>query len=314
MEKKKQYKPNTCVSTYEFMEKFPNEETAIVYIENLRWQNGIVCPLCGSHEIIRNDTKHQHWCKKCRNHFSVRVNTIFHSSHIKLHKWLYAIYLVMTSRKGISSMQLSKEIGVTQKSAWYLQQRIREAFTEGDDSFLRGVVEIDESFFGGKNENRHAIKQLPAAVARDNKIKVVGARERGTGRVKSAVVGNVTGATLCDFTRSTVEQDSVICTDEAAGYNGLNDDYTHKTVNHSAKEYVDGMAYTNGIESFWAVLKRGFYGIHHWFSEKHAQRYVNEFAFRVYEGSCDRHSYDRMDSALTYFFLHRTTYRQIIDA
>ena len=143
---------------------------------------------------------------------------------------------------------------------------------------------------------------------------VVGIRERGTGRTRGVAVGNVTGHTLAGIVYENVEIDSVVCTDDFKGYSGITPDFTRMVVNHSAKIYVDGMAHTNGIESFWAVLKRGFYGVFHWFSSKHTQRYVNEFAFRMDKGSVRRHSYERMDSALAKMFKGRTTYNEIISA
>ena len=262
----------------------------------------------------------QYWCSTCRRHFTVRVNTIFHRSHVPLDKWLYAIYLITVARKGISSMQLSKEIGVTQKTAWYQAQRIREAFnayvTNGTDAdgILSGIVEVDEAYFGGRNDNRHERKRLSQPEVWENKTKVLVARERGTGRVRTAVVGNVTNETLTDFIYSNVTMGSVVCTDDFPCYTSIENDYVRKSVCHSAKEYVNGQAHTNGAESFWALLKRAFYGTYHYFSTKHAHCYTCEFAFRAHEGSCKRHSYERLDAALERIFTKRTTYKQIIAA
>ena len=228
----------------------------------------------------------------------------------------------MTSRKGISSVQLAQELGIRQGSAWYLLQRIREALGRNDDDtnggtgdgqdFLKGIVEIDEVYLGGKNENRHESRQLSPEKVHGLKTVVVGMRERGSGRTRGIIVGNVTGRTLTGIIYENVETDSVVCTDDFKGYSGITSDFTRMVVNHSAKVYVDGIAHTNGIESFWAVLKRGFYGVFHWFSSKHTQRYVNEFAFRMNKGSVRRHSYERIDSALIKMFKGRTTYNEIV--
>lgn len=217
----------------------------------------------------------------------------------------------MTERKGVSSVQLAQELGITQKSAWYMLQRIREALGKNDPSgsgggFLKDVVEVDEAYLGGKAENRHDGKSnLSKAV-------IVGLRERHTGRTRGFVVGNTTKPTLQGLVYENVVADSIVCTDDSMGYVGLNESFIHKSVNHSAKGYVDGMAHTNGIESFWAVLKRGFYGVFHWFTKKHTQRYVNEFSFRMDAGSVYHHTYDRVNSALEKMFLGRTTYAAII--
>lgn len=314
----RKYIPNTCVSQKQFRKDFPDQGTAQIYLENLRWRGKVVCPLCGGeHASLETRPGRYFWCPDCKGRFTVRTGTIFHRSHIPLDDWLYAIYLTMTSRKGISSMQLSKELGITQKTAWYLQQRIREAFSHGSEanSFLgelfSGEVEIDETYLGGRNDNRHESKKMSTAMAHESKTKVVGLRERATGRTRSFIVGNVVSQTLADIVYENVEMGSVVYTDDFAGYKGIENDYTRKVVNHSAKQFVDGMAHTNGIESHWATLKRGFYGIYHWFSLKHSQRYVDEFAFRMNEGSCSRHSYERMNSALSMMFTRRTTYKAI---
>ena len=321
---RQQYLPRTTVSAFEFLSRFPNEEVARKHIEQIRWKGQIICPYCGKHEISPRREAGYYRCRKCRQIFTVRVGTIFHRSHIPLHKWLYAIYLVMTSRKGVSSVQLAQELGIRQGSAWYLLQRIREALGRNDDdadgsagsgmNFLKGIVEIDEAYLGGRNENRHESKRFTQEEVREAKTMIVGMRERGTGRTRGVVVGNVAGHTLAGIVYENVETDSVVCTDYFRGYSGITPDFTRMVVNHSAKIYVDGMAHTNGIESFWAVLKRGFYGVFHWFSSKHTQRYVNEFAFRMDKGSVRRHSYERMDSVLVKMFKGRITYNEIISA
>jgi len=312
------YRPNTCVSAYEFFNRFPDQDTAQRHIEEIRWHGKPVCPFCGSEYVRLEPTTPGRYyrCYACGQRFTVRVGTIFHRSHIPLHKWLYAVYLVMASRKGISSVQLSKELGITQKSAWFMLQRIRHALGRDDDddpgnsgTFLREIVEVDEAYLGGKDENRHECKRHHAGIS--DKTIVVGMRERNSGRTRGFVVGNTRSETFAGLVFGTVEEGSVVCTDESSAYAGIEGSYIRRAVNHSAKQYVDDMSYTNGIESFWAVLKRGFYGVFHWFSEKHTQRYVDEFAFRMHEGSCKKHMYQRIDAVLVGAFKKRLTYKAL---
>jgi len=236
-------------------------------------------------------------------------------SHIPLDKWLYTFYLLLTSRKGISSLQLAKEIGITQKSAWFLLQRIREACgkkRDDDDQngFLTGIVEADEAYFGGKEANKHEHKKLKAGRGAVGKVAVLGMRERG-GRVKGKVLKNTGIDEIQGEITKSVAPDSALCTDEHSSYRGM-DQFCQFVVNHSAKEFVNGMAHTNGIESVWAVLKRGFYGTYHSFSGKHLQRYVDEFTFRLNEGNVKHHTMTRIDSLLETSVGVRITYRELI--
>jgi transposase-like protein len=222
----------------------------------------------------------------CRKNFSIRIGTIFEASHIPLHKWLYAMYLIVTSRKGISSMQLSKEIGITQRSAWFLVQRIRAACGNDDvKKILSGIVEVDEAYFGGIEKNKHESKKLKQGRGTVGKTAVIGLRERD-GNVVAKMIIATDKLTIQDIIKNHVQNTSVVCTDDFSAYEGLDSIYNHKTVNHSAKQYVDGMAHTNGIESVWSVLKRGFYGTFHKFSVKHLPLYIDEFAFRFNEAKC----------------------------
>ena len=213
--------------------------------------------------------------------YTVRTGTIFERSHVPLHKWIFAFYLVVTSRKGISSMQLSKEIGVTQKTAWFMLQRIREACNsnhDDDNGFLSGIVEADGVYIGGKESNKHESQKLKAGREIVGKTAVLGMRARA-GKVLARVIPDTSRDTVHQILNKYLSRDSVLVTDEHASYK--ESQFNHQVVNHSAKQYVDGMAHTNGIESVWAVLKRGFYGIYHSFSTKHLQRYVDEFCLSV---------------------------------
>src|ERR1700689_2015633 len=178
----------STISTFQLFEMFPDQETARTYLEGRLWPNGPRCPVCGMGERITARTGGFYRCNQCKEDFTVRTGTIFGRSHIPLHKWVYAMYLLVTARKGISSMQLAKEIGVTQKSAWFMLQRLREACSAPDNiDKLRGVIEIDEAFFGGKERNKHESKKLHAGRGAVGKTPVLGMRERG-GRTRTKVV------------------------------------------------------------------------------------------------------------------------------
>jgi transposase-like protein len=278
----------TTISLYDFFKRFPDETAARLYFENGRWASGKYCPHCGSFSVSEcvDHKPMAYRCKDCRKHFSVRTGTVLEQSRLPLQKWLMAIYMMTTARKGIPSTQMARELGITQKSAWFLAQRIRETWfaqsseiTEaGGGNKLSGEVEVDETFIGGKEKNKHANKKLHQGRGAVGKSIVVGVKQRG-GDVIASHISNTSAPTLQGFIGKNVEAQSIVYTDNFKSYNGLKG-YTHLSVNHSVGEYVREQAHTNGIESFWALLKRGYYGVYHHMSHKHLHRYVNEFSFR----------------------------------
>src|SRR5437870_10009767 len=261
----------------EFLEYFKDEETCREHFAAIRFRNGEYCPHCGHTEIYTFSNGKRYRCAKCRQDFTIKTGTVFGESKLPLKKWFIAIYLLSTTSKGISSVQLAKHVGVTQKTAWFMDHRIRKAMKQNKGQ-LFGKVEADETFIGGLEKNKHRSNRVHAGTGGVGKAAVFGLRSR-EGETKAKVVQSVSSQDLLPAIKEAVTPGSVVFTDSWCGYHGLKG-YLHRVINHSGGVYVQGDAHTNSIESFWALFKRGYHGIYHYMSPKHLQRYLDEFTFR----------------------------------
>lgn len=267
-------------SVIDLLKAFPDEQTCIDHLEKLRWNGNVVSPFDASSKVyICKGNKYR--CKNSGKYFNIKTNTIFDNTKLGLQKWFLAIYIVTSHKKGISSLQLSRDLDITQKSAWFMLQRIRKCFGIENNNELDNEVEADETYIGGKNKNRHSDKKIEGSQGRSSKDKtpVVGMVERG-GKVNAKKVENVKQATLCREIIQNVKESAKLYTDEWLGYKGLERIYDHSIVKHNQSQYVVGRVHTNTIEGFWSILKRGIVGIYHFTSKKHLQMYVDEFVFR----------------------------------
>ena len=269
------------ITLVELMDMFPTEEAATKWFEDVFWRNGRHCGKCGSVNTreVPNAKPMPYWCTDCSSYFSVRTGTPIARSNVPLRKWAIAIYLCLTSLKSVASMKLSRDIGVSQPTAWFMLHRIREAWTTNTGGPFDGPVEVDETYFGGKRKNMSKAKRKElAGTGRGTagKTAVVGMKDRDSNKVTAEVVTDTDAMTLHGFVTEHAAPDAKVYTDDHGGYQGL--PFEHETVKHSVAEYVRDMAHTNGIESFWSMLKRAHKGTFHKISPKHLDRYVQEFA------------------------------------
>ena len=302
--------------------RFQNAKEARKHLESVRWADGVHCPHCGTVERasrIKGGRVGLWFCNACRKQFSVTVGTLFERSKVPLHKWLLAVHLMSSSKKGISAHQLHRTLGVTYKTAWFMSHRIREAMRPGDDAGPLGgegkIVEVDETVIGGKERNKHKSKRNPKNIGSVGKEIAFSLVERG-GRVRSQHVPAVNAKTLRPIMRAHIDRKSYLMTDDAGQYRIIGPEFAgYETVNHGIEEYVRGNAYTNTVEGYFSILKRGVTGTYHHVSQQHLKRYLAEFDFRYNERSAlGVTDSERADKALKGIEGKRLTYRRINEA
>lgn len=300
-------------SIFELIKAFPDEQTCIDHLTELRWNGNVVSPFDPESKVY-SCAGNKYKCKNTSKYFNVKTGTLFDNTKIELQKWFMAIYLITGHSKGISSIQLSKDIDVTQKTAWFMLQRIRNCFGMDDDSKLDNEVEVDETYVGGEYKNKSISKRKEIhkdglQTGMNDKAPVIGMLERG-GNVKCVVVEKAHGKTIKPILFDKINPSAHVMTDGFGGYSGINKNFFHHSVvNHNLGEYVNGRIHTNTIEGFWSILKRGILGIYHFTSKKHLQKYVDEFVFR-YNGrnSSTQLKFNDMLSNTE----HRLTYKALI--
>lgn len=270
-------------SLMELCDYFDSEKKCLEYWKSCIWANGIVCPHCEGKKIYEFKDGIRYKCKACRKQFTAKVGTIFESSKIPLRKWFVALYLMGSHKKGVSSHQLARDLKITQKSSWHLLQRLRHLMGVDNDpnETMEGIIEIDETFVGGKNKNRHKDKKAVNSFGRSfvDKTPILGLMTRG-GKVKTLTIPNTTEAIILPLVQQIVSKDATVYTDEWRAYKNVKYHANHNAIDHSGKQYVQGDVHTNTIEGFWSWIKRAIQGTWHVVSKKHLQKYASEVTFR----------------------------------
>lgn len=299
-------------SILDLLRAFPSEQACISHLEQIRWNGTVISPFDNSSKVYKcKNNKYR--CKNTAKYFNAKTNTIFEGSKISLQTWFMAIYLFTSHKRGISSYQLAKDLNITQKSAWFVLQRLR--YSTEHQSFLRelnGIVQCDETFVGGKNKNRHKDKKVPMSQGRSYKDKtpVFGMIEKG-GIVRAMIIKDTKVKSIQPIILSNVNREANLMTDEWHAYKNMNKFYTHNIVDHSKKEYVNGDCTTNSIENFWSHLKRSIIGVYYHTSPKHLQQYVNETTFRF--NTRKETTSDRFNMLLETANNKRLTYKALIN-
>lgn len=300
------------ISLMQLTEMFPDEESAVRWFEAIQWPNGRHCPKCGSLRTseVPGANPMPYWCGDCRSYFSVKTGTSMARSKLPMRKWAFAVYLYVTNLKGVSSMKLHRDLGVTQQTAWFMLGRLRAAWGEAELPAMEGPVEADELYLGGirKNMPKKKRKELTGRGA-VGKTPVVGIKDRATNQVRAQVVESVDAETVHEFIRDTVDPNATLYSDESSVYRGAPVS-EHEAVNHSVGEYVRLQAHVNGIESFWAMLRRAHKGTFHKISPKHLQRYIDEFTHR--HGIRDQDTLDQMAHVVAHMAGKQLLYRELV--
>jgi transposase-like protein len=264
---------NAEINLVNLIEQYNNENKCREYLEALRWEDSVICPHCGSDKISHLKKRNQYDCDKCNYQFTVTARTIFHDSHLPLQKWFLAVYLMTESKKGMSANQLKRSLVVSYKTAWYLCHRIRKTMQEEtNEPKLNGVVEVDETYIGGRYDKRR--KRAPW-----DKPAVVGLLQRN-GRFEARAIPSASKRVLVGIVKERIDRKATIMTDEKRAYNSLDKEFRHKSINHSAEEWARGNVTTNHVENAWSLFKRSLVGSYHQISAKHLDAYLDEFEWR----------------------------------